>query len=236
MGNCAGRTSTCKYSSSSRCAPSRGSRGPHFPTFLGTLRRYDCHLPVSGGFACRSPPQYLACFPRSSSPRRARGLVEAPRPRQGLWSPGPPIRACGQGDRWLSQVPELPLSTQAPLSDPGGVLRTRQSAPRTAAFRSVETVGFPLRTPWRDILMSTTLHISGLNHAACILATPGSVRPLTGRHAGSLLIGWRGVNQVGFEPCGPHPLGNNNQFRGISPIPKVSGFPWRDHCNVQVRR
>src|SRR5215831_18624588 len=27
MGNCAGRTCTCKYSSESRCAPSRGSLG-----------------------------------------------------------------------------------------------------------------------------------------------------------------------------------------------------------------
>jgi len=54
-------------------------------------------------------PRYLACFPRSWSPRRARGLVEAPSPRQGLWSPGPPLRACVQGHRWLSQVPEFPL-------------------------------------------------------------------------------------------------------------------------------
>ena len=37
-------------------------------------------------------------------------------------------------------------------------------------------------------------------HAAYLLATPGSVRPLTGRHAGSLLTGWLGVSQVGLEP------------------------------------
>src|SRR5262249_53404073 len=90
------------------------------------------------------------------------------------------------------------------------------------------------RTPWRDILMSTTLHISGLHHAACILATPGSVRPLTGRHAGSLLIGWLGVNQVGFEPCNSHPLGNNNQFHGLAPSSKVSGLPWRHHGRVRL--
>ena len=52
----------------------------------------------------------------------------------------------------------------------------------------------------RDILLSTTIHISGLNHAACLLALPGSVRPLTGRHAGSLLTGWLGFDQVGLEP------------------------------------
>ena len=30
-------------------------------------------LPISGCFACRSPPRYLACFRRSWGPRRARG-------------------------------------------------------------------------------------------------------------------------------------------------------------------
>ena len=48
--------------------------------------------------------------------------------------------------------------------------------------------------------MSTTIPISGLHHAACLLATPGFVRPLAGRHAGSLLTGWLGVSQVGLEP------------------------------------
>ena len=61
-----------------RRLPSRGSLGPHFPTFLGTMRRYDCHLPVSGGFACRSPSRYLACFHRSWCPQRARDQEEAP--------------------------------------------------------------------------------------------------------------------------------------------------------------
>src|SRR5712692_9146489 len=70
----------------------------------------------------------------------------------------------------------------APLSDPGGVLRTRHSAPRTAAFRSLDTVGVPLRTPWRAILLSTTLRISGLHHAACLLAPSSFVRPWLGVH------------------------------------------------------
>ena len=57
-------TSGC---SARRRLPSRGSLGPHFPTFLGTMRRYDCHLPLSGSFACRSLPDTL----RAS---RVRGL------------------------------------------------------------------------------------------------------------------------------------------------------------------
>ena len=70
----------------------------------------------------------------------------------------------------------------APLSDPGGILRTRPTAPRIAAFRRLQTVGFPLKPSLRDILLSTTLHISGLNHAACILAHSSFVLPLLGWH------------------------------------------------------
>jgi len=69
----------------------------------------------------------------------------------------------------------------APLSDPGGILRTRPTAPRIAAFRRLQTVGFPLKL-LRDILLSTTIHISGLNHAACILAHSSFVLPLLGWH------------------------------------------------------
>jgi hypothetical protein len=112
------------------------------------------------------------------------GLVIGWKPptRQGLWSPGPLIRECGRGDRWLSQVPELPLWMHAPFSDPGGVPHTRQNASGTVAFRCVQTVGFPLRTAMRDILLSTTIHISGLNHAACLLAHSSFVLPLLGWH------------------------------------------------------
>src|SRR5262245_49543096 len=71
------------------------------------------------------------------------------RSRQGLWSPGPPRRASRQGDRRLAHVPAFPLGRHAPLSDPGGVLRTRQNAPRTAAFPGVHTVGCPPRYTFR---------------------------------------------------------------------------------------
>ena len=76
--------------------------------------------------------------------------------RQGLWSPGPPLRAYRQGDRRLSHVPEFPLCRHAPLSDPGGVLRTRQNALRTAAFQCVQTVGFPQRYTFRGSITRPT--------------------------------------------------------------------------------
>jgi hypothetical protein len=132
--------------------------------------------PVSGRFARRSLPDTLLAAARSCCLCWARGRVEALRPRPGLGSPGPPVRVWRHGDRWLSQVPALPLWRYAPLSDPGGVLRTCHNALRTAAFRCVQTVGVPLDTP-EGTFVTTTIRLSGLSHAACLLTTPGSVPP-----------------------------------------------------------
>src|SRR4030095_13208159 len=49
----------------------------------------------------------------------------------------------------------------------------------------------------------------------------------------SLLTGWRGFGQVGLEPPGSHPLGNNNPFHGVISNPKVSGLPWREQAGVR---
>jgi hypothetical protein len=139
-------------------------------------------LPISGRFARRSLPNTWPasvcswCPPRGSwpggSPQVTPGPLVARSPNPGMW----------RGDRWLSQVPELPLWLHAPLSDPGGVLDTRQTVSRAAAFRPLETVGFPLSTSLRGILLSTTIPISGLHHAACLLVPSSSIRPLLGVH------------------------------------------------------
>src|SRR5262249_28521013 len=49
----------------------------------------------------------------------------------------------------------------------------------------------------------------------------------------SLLTGWLGFGQVGLEPPGSHPLGNNSPFHGVISNPKVSGLPWREHALVR---
>jgi hypothetical protein len=53
------------------CLPSGGSLGSHFPTFVGTMLGYDCPLPLSGRFACRSLPDTLSapavCVPHRGS-------------------------------------------------------------------------------------------------------------------------------------------------------------------------
>ena len=80
--------------------------------------------------------------------------------------------------------------------------------------------------------MTTTIPISGLNDAACLLATPGFIRPIAGRHAGSLLTGWLGIRQVGL---GPFPVLTHwvttTNFLGFHPSPRFRAYlgastPW----------
>mgnify|MGYP001571899411 len=54
-------------------------------------------------------------------------------------------------------------------------------AHRIVAFRRLQTVGFYLDTA-EAILLTTTIHISGLNHAAYLLAHSSFVLPLLGWH------------------------------------------------------
>ena len=156
-------------------------------------------LPLSESFACRS-------FPDTMRASAVRGI---PYGLAAWWKPQDDARAFGHpvpssGHCAWRQV-ALPRSRATPM-DTCPALRPRW-CPRHSPQR-VQDCCLPAlanrrlspRYTVRDILLSTTIHISGLNHAACVLATPGSVRPLTGRHAGSLLTGWLDVSQGGLEP------------------------------------
>lgn len=57
---------------------------------------------------------------------------------------------------------------------------------RAAAFRCMKYVGFVSFREKRLSFWTTTIHISGFNLTACILATPGSIPLITETHAGSL--------------------------------------------------
>src|SRR2546428_11137514 len=76
--------------SARRRLPSRGSLGSHFPTFAGTMRRYDCHPAHLGVLHLSLVPRYLACFRVFVVSQEGSWSSGSPRPRQGLWSPGPP--------------------------------------------------------------------------------------------------------------------------------------------------
>jgi hypothetical protein len=98
----------------------------------------------------------------------------------------------------------------------------------------METVGFPLPTSLRDILPSTTLHISGLDHAACLFACSSFVLPSLGLHVELAPDRLARRSSGGTCACGAHPLGNINPFHEIALNSKVSGLPWRDHALVRL--
>ena len=82
---------------------------PHLHWYYTPLRLPPCPSRVASLVARFPIPCVLPCV--CGVPY---GLVSWWKPRgarQGLWSPGPPIRERRQGDRWLSQVPEFPVKT-----------------------------------------------------------------------------------------------------------------------------
>jgi hypothetical protein len=194
-------------SPASRCSarrrlPSRGSLGPHFPTFCGTMRRYDCHPARLGSLRLSLASRYLACF--RAFVVSLTGSCPGGSPKDHARAFGHPVPQSGSVTRRQVALP----SSRVPPVKTCPALRPRW-CPAYSPYRTQDCCLPALanrrlspRSFLRDILLSTTIHISGLNDAACLLATPGSVRPLAGRHAGSLLTGWLGVSQVGFTPTG----------------------------------
>ena len=130
---------------------------------------------------CPLPP---LCVPRGSS----RG-EKAPTRRQGSWSAGTPLLPALVTRRQLALsssriTPVSACPALRPRWCPKHLAwRLRDCCLPGAANRRLSLLassrGYPPRT--------TTILISGLDHAACTLATPGSAPPFTGTHAGSLL-------------------------------------------------
>src|SRR5262245_39980491 len=146
------------------------------------MRRSDYPLPVSGRFPCRSLPDTAPASLRSWCPLRAHGLGEAPRLCQGLWSPGPPLREWCTETGGSPKFPSYPSEDMPRSQTPVVSCALASIAHRIVAFRRLHTIGFYLDTA-EAILLTTTLHISGLNDEACLLAHSGFVRPLLRWHA-----------------------------------------------------
>jgi DNA primase len=96
MGNCAGRTFTCKYSSSSRCAPSRRSKYKLPPGFHKSLVLFNLHrareyareglIVVEGFFGCcdlwqRGRKNVVALMGCTMSPEQEQLIVTTVGPR-----------------------------------------------------------------------------------------------------------------------------------------------------------
>jgi hypothetical protein len=207
--------------------PSVGPLGlgspPSRPSNCFGHRYYDpLRLPLLrlGSLRISLDPRYLAPTLFSSCPFTVRlpGRV-CPVHAWPLLYPGLPIPV-SYARRWrFSRVPRLPLCVHAPLVDPGGVLSTRHSVSRTAAFRCLQTVGFtrlpsgyPLGPQRENFRGSVTRPTHSLH--------PASNTPLRDMHAGSLQI--RRLTYSGGTralTC-PHPLGNIIQFHKLLSDPK----------------
>jgi len=132
-----------------------------------------------------TPPGAGGCrTPASRTPARR------PCPRRRTLRPSWPRWRRTARSRVLAILAQSPLPSastspprmQAPLADPGGVLRTRHRAPSTAAVRPRATGGVSPRTAVRDSRWSTTLPLAGRPPAACLLAPSRGVRPVRGVH------------------------------------------------------
>ena len=157
--------------------PSGGSLGSHFPTFSGTMLGYDYHLSFSMPYAlARSPiPCLFLRFVSFLQARQRSGTLAL--------TPGllcHPVRL----------FRDVYKETNGPLKFPGFPFECMPRSPtpvvssilafcasRTAAFRFVDSVGFPVKKT-DGYPMSTIIQISRLNHAAYILAPPGFGLPL----------------------------------------------------------
>jgi hypothetical protein len=153
--------------------------------------------PISGSFTCRSFPDTLPASVCLWCPKRAHGRVEAPDHARAFGHPVPHSGNMLKETGGSPKFPSYPYGCMPRSQTP--VVSSTLAIPRPGLLPSgaCKPSAFP---SLRDILLSTTLHIAGLNHAACVLATPGFVRPLAGRHAGSLLTCWLDVSQGGLEP------------------------------------
>jgi hypothetical protein len=151
---------------------------PPLPRYSAPRRLPPTHL---GSLRLSLASRYRACFAVFVMSHRAHGLGEAPRSRQGLGSPGPP---CREGCTETGGAPKFPSSPSADMPrSPTLVVSCALAAiaHRIVAFRRMPTVGLCLDAA-EAILLTTTLHMSGLNAAACLLAHSSFVRPLLGWH------------------------------------------------------
>ena len=82
----------------------------------------------------------------------------------------------------------------------------------------------------RTYLLSTIIHFSGLNTAACVLALPLLRTPsLDDRTSVQLPTWWLAFGRVGLESAS-HPLGNFDMFQEVSPL-----FPRPEFSSARAR-
>ena len=181
-----------------RRLPSSGACGPEFPPSQVLCAAKTASRPLSGHFAWRSRPDTLPVSVRSWCPARARDLVETPKPRQGLGSPGPPCRECDQETDGSPKFPSYPCD-----------YLPRSETPVVACVLALPHPGLLPSGHWKP---SAFLSVLPGELSWCPRLSPlrGSItRPASSFHPApyvhgwvctwmALLTCWRGVGQVGL--------------------------------------
>jgi hypothetical protein len=107
--------------------------------------------------------------------------VKPPGHARAFGRPVPPLREWCTETGGSPKFPSYPSADMPRSQTPVVSCALAAVAHRIVAFRCVQTVGFYLDTA-EALLLTTTLHISGLHHAACLLAPSRFVLPLLGWH------------------------------------------------------
>lgn len=219
------------------CEFYRGSLGPRFPTPpggscpppRGTVRCYDCLRPsrsvrfrslpvpwVDALFVCVPPSSRWGRFVRGPRrPARARMLFgpvilyPAIAPKETGGSPEFPDYPCEHMPRSQTPVVSCPLALARTGLLPSNRCRLLAFAPVARAY--------PL---------TTTIHFSEFNDAACALAFPLlRTPPFRRSHFGSAIDLVASLGSSGTL----HPLGNYDDFQGCHPIPSSRVFSRHEH-------
>ena len=139
-------------------------------------------MPFRGFFACSSIPRTMPALRFRSSVR------ESPYRRLGLlFSRSPSSHpASDMETRGPPEFPNYPFACM-PCSHQTPVVPCRIAFTRSGLLPSAITKASAFLPASTEVILLTTISkISGLNNTACMLATPGSIRPLTRAHAGLL--------------------------------------------------
>jgi len=179
--------------------PSSGSLGSRFPAFLGTTAPLSLPTYRLGSLRFSLAPRYSG--PTLSSLSTV--AVSFGWSSRGLLYPGPPCPSLRESRLDLPSPLASPLDACPALGPRWVPLRTAAGAGQCCLPVALHAVGSPRQHP-----------ISGLYHAACILAPPGFALGLLLRTQDSLPACRRALAGRDFPPSLPagHPLGGVDGF------------------------
>ena len=195
-------------------------------------------MPISGSFALRYPPPipciarlYLSLSHTPSVQDSLRGGTFHLNAGISPYTAGSPSTILLPKEAFgPPKSPSYPHECMPWSQTPVVSQAHRHSAPRTAAFRRMQSVGFPLPLHREIILLTTTKSISGLNTQPASLIHPASYSHYWVCTWTSLLTCWLHFDQVGLElqPALTHWVTISNfipPFRN----PNDLGLTWHEH-------